>query len=205
MPVLQHHAAENVRNISPLGKLGGIFRQSNCALILCFAGPVRRPVDRAGRLGRMAHGEACWVSLSGAPHRCPRDDARALGPDVGVVRGGGRLSRSVEGDGRARAPSLPLDGGRGLLADAVGGPAVDKSRDGAARAGFRVAASSFVDGPWSGGPGWPRPLSWGCLASPPAGRALTIQAVERFEHRARTEKRPRLRGLPWSCCQERDV
>lgn len=198
MPVLQHHAAENARNISRLGKLVGIFRQSICALILCFAGPVRR-------LGRMAHGEACRVGLSGAPHRCPRDDARALGPGVGVVRGGGRLSRSVEGDGRARAPSLPLDGGRGLLADAVGGPAVDKSRDGAARAGFRVAASSFVDGPWSGEPRWPRPLSWGCLASPRASRALTIQAVERFEHHARTEKRPRLRGLPWSCCQERDV
>lgn len=120
-------------------------------MILCFAGPVRRPVDRAGRLGRAAHGEACRVGLSGAPHRCPRDDARALGPGVGVVRGGGRLSRSVEGDGRARAPSLPLDGGRGLLADAIGGPAVDKSRDGAASAGFRVAASSFVDDPWSEG------------------------------------------------------
>lgn len=45
-------------------------------------------------------------------------------------------------------------------------------------------ASSMVLG--RGEPGWPRPLSWGCLASPRAGRALTIQAVERFEHRART-------------------
>ncbi|WP_438346385.1 hypothetical protein [Methylorubrum populi] len=105
---------------------------------------------------------------------------------VGVVRAGGRLSRSFEGNERAQAPSLPLMAVEAFL------PALSAARQSKRVAtvplarvfAWRLRASSMFLG--REGAGVASTTVMGMSASPPAGHALTIQAMERFERRART-------------------